>query len=228
MSGRRIAAFDFDGTLTRRDTLLPFLARACGPTTFGRTVRRIAPTAVRARTGRLAADVHHRDATKAALLRELLAGRTASWLRSQGEQYATGLNAKLRPEMVEQVRWHREAGHELIIVSAGLATYLEPFAASFGFDHVIAVELEAGDDGILTGEMAGANVRGEEKAVRLRRWLDGDEPEMLWAYGNSSGDTELLAMADVPVWVAGRRRSQERNDRPAVRPGRSFSGPRTA
>ncbi len=53
----------------------------------------------------------------------------------------------------------------------------------------------------------GPNVRGPEKAVRLRSWLGGDVPEMLWAYGNSSGDTELLAMADAPVWVAGPNRS---------------------
>ena len=77
---------------------------------------------------------------------------------------------------------------------------------AFGFDHVIAVGLESDADGTLTGELAGPNVRGPEKAVRLRRWLGDDRPEMLWAYGNSSGDTELLAMADVPVWVAGRKR----------------------
>lgn len=227
MSGRRIAAFDFDGTLTRRDTLLPFLARACGPTTFGRTVGRVAPIAVRARTGRLAAAIHHRDATKAALLRDLCRDRSDAWLEAHGQQYATTLPSKLRPEMVEQVRWHRDAGHELVIVSASLATYLRPFAASFGFDHVIAVEMQAGSDGLLTGEMDGPNVRGEEKAVRLRQWLGGDVPEMMWAYGNSSGDSELLAMADVPVWVAGRRRGTNANDRPAMGHGRSLSGQQT-
>ena len=41
MSGRRIAAFDFDGTLTRRDTLLPFLTRACGPRAVGRIASRV-------------------------------------------------------------------------------------------------------------------------------------------------------------------------------------------
>ncbi|MCU1372664.1 MAG: HAD-superfamily subfamily hydrolase [Ilumatobacteraceae bacterium] len=228
MSGRRIAAFDFDGTLTRRDTLLPFLARATGPNTFSRTVGRIAPVAVRARAGRLEAEVHHRDATKAALLRELFRGRSDAWLQARGQQYATTLGAKLRPEMVEQVRWHRDAGHELVIVSASLATYLTPFAAAFGFDHVIAVEMQIGSDGHLTGEMTGPNVRGEEKAVRLRRWIGDDTPEIMWAYGNSSGDTELLAMADVPVWVVGRRRGPDANDRPAVRLGRSISGQRTA
>jgi phosphatidylglycerophosphatase C len=207
MSGRRIAAFDFDGTISRRDTLLPFLARACGVTAFSRAVTRVAPLAAKGRAGRLPDEVHHRDASKEALLRELFAGREATWLEREGRRYATTLASKLRPEMVEQVAWHRDAGHELVIVSAGLRTYLEPFARTFGFHHVIAVELEAADTGRLTGEMTGPNVRGPEKATRLQRWLAGDEPELLWAYGNSSGDRELLALADVPVWVSGTKRA---------------------
>ena len=207
MSGRRIAAFDFDGTLTRRDTLVPFLGRACGMQDLSRALRRVAPLAVRARTGRLDGELHHRDASKGALLHELLAGREAAWLAHEGRRYATTLGPRLRPEMVEQVRWHRDAGHELVIVSASLEAYLLPFAAAHGFHHVIAVRLEAGASGHLTGALDGPNVRGAEKAVRLRAWLDGDEPDVLWAYGNSSGDRELLAMADVPVWVSGRRRA---------------------
>ena len=201
--GRRIAAFDFDGTLTHRDTLLPFLVRAFGARRVAGAVSRVAPLAARARIGRLEAEIHHRDATKVALLRHLVAGRSADWLASQGESFATTLVARLRPQMVEQVRRHRDAGHELVIVSAGLHAYLDPFAAAEGFDHVIAVGLAASDDGRLTGALEGPNVRGPEKAVRLQAWLGGDVPETLWAYGNSSGDAELLAMADVPVWVAG-------------------------
>lgn len=203
MAGRRIAAFDFDGTLSRRDTLVPFLARSCGMAAFSRATAGVAPLAARARAGRLPEELHRRDATKAALLRALYAGRDAAWLDEQGRRYAAVLPTRLRPEMVEQLRWHRDEGHELVIVSAGLRAYLEPFAEAHGFDHVIAVELEVGASGHLTGELARPNVRGPEKAVRLREWLDGDVPAQLWAYGNSSGDRELLEMADVPVWVAG-------------------------
>lgn len=201
MPDRRIAAFDFDGTLTRRDTLLPFLVRACGARRVARAVSAVAPTAARARLGRLEAELHHRDATKAALLRELLRGRDAGWFAEAGARYARTLSERVRPEMAEQVRWHRTHGHELVIVSASLATYLEPFGRAEGFDQVIAVELEVGGDGRLTGEMTGPNVRGPEKVVRLRRWLDGATPEFLWGYGNSSGDEDLLALAHVPVWV---------------------------
>lgn len=202
MAGRRIAAFDFDGTLTRRDTLLPFLVRSCGARRVARAVTTVAPGAARARLGRLEAELHHRDVTKEALLAELLRGRPAQWLAEEGRSFAPTLRSRLRPDLMDQVSWHRRAGHELVIVSASLLAYLEPFAAAEGFDHVIAVGFEAGTDGILTGNLLGPNVRGREKAVRLRAWLDGDRPEVLWAYGNSSGDTDLLAMADVPVWVA--------------------------
>ena len=66
---------------------------------------------------------------------------------------------------------------------------------------MIAVELAVGDDGRLTGALERPNVRGPEKAARLLEWLDGDDVGFLWGYGNSSGDAELLAMADVPVWL---------------------------
>lgn len=201
MPGRRIAAFDFDGTLTERDTLLPFLVHVCGAQRVARAVTKVAPVAARARLGRLEADLHHRDAVKERLLAELFAGRPADWLEEAGAAFAPSLPGRLRPPLAAQVAWHRRAGHELVIVSASLGAYLRPFAAAEGFHHVIAVELEVGADGALTGALVGPNVRGPEKEVRLRAWLDGDEPDLLWAYGNSSGDRELLAMADVPVWV---------------------------
>ena len=200
MSERRIAAFDFDGTLTHRDTLVPFLASAVGWKTVARTLPRLGRADVGAR--RSGGDVHHRDVSKAVLVERLLAGRSAEWLAEAGERYARGLDRRLRPEMVDQVSWHRVQNHELVIVSASLAAYLEPFARDHGFDHVIAVELEADPSGHLTGRLAGPNVRGPEKARRLDQWLGGDRPAHLWAYGNSSGDAELLAAADTPVWVS--------------------------
>jgi phosphatidylglycerophosphatase C len=200
---RRVAAFDFDGTLTRRDTLLPFLVRSCGARAVARSVSRVAPTAARARLGRLEGELHHRDAVKESLLADLLAGREAAWLADAGRSYAATLPRRLRPEMVGQLDWHRSEGHELIIVSAGLLAYLEPYGQAEGFDHVIAVGMEEGPDGRLTGRLTGPNVRGPEKAVRFADWFGPGRPEHLWAYGNSSGDLELLQLADSRVWVSG-------------------------
>lgn len=201
MSDRRVAAFDFDGTLTRRDTLVPFLVHACGRRSVGAALRKVAPVVARARIRSRSGGDHHRDVVKEHLLSSLLAGRDAAWFRGQGEEFSSTLERRLRPEMTGQVAWHRAEGHELVIVSASLSTYLAPFARDHGFDHVIAVEMEVDESGRLTGRLASPNVRGAEKARRLTRWLDGEPPEFLWGYGNSAGDRELLEMADVPVWV---------------------------
>jgi len=205
VTDRRIAAFDFDGTLTRRDTLLPFLVRTCGSRAVARAVARVAPGSARARLGGLEHEIHHRDATKEALLGALLAGRDAGWFAEAGEAFARTLPRRIRPGMAAQVRWHRAHGHELVIVSASLLTYLDPFARREGFDHVIAVGMEVGHGGRLTGHLTGPNVRGPEKAVRVREWLGDETAGLGWCYGNSSGDTELLALAQVPVWVNRRR-----------------------
>ena len=205
MSGRRIAAFDFDGTITRHDTLLPFLAAACGRRRVARTLAELAPAAARGRTRPHGADeMHPRDALKEDLLRRLLGGRDEAWYHDEGRRFAAALPRRIRPEMSEQIHWHRQQGHELVLVSASLATYLDPLAERLGFDHVIAVTMAVGPDGNLTGELARPNVRGPEKAHRLLEWLGGEKPTFLWAYGNSTGDRELLALADVPVWLHSR------------------------
>lgn len=201
MPVRQIAAFDFDGTLTRSDTLLPFLAWSCGRAALARALAQAAPTAMRARTGRLTESTHPRDASKAVLLDRLLAGRSQEWFTEQGQRYATLLDRRLRPDVLARVKWHRGQGHELLIVSASLRTYLDHVAAAHRFDQVIAVEMQV-TNGVLSGDLVGPNVRGPEKAIRLRSWIGDDLDQVqLWAYGNSSGDRELLAMADHPTWV---------------------------
>lgn len=202
---RRIAAFDFDGTLTRRDTLVPFLVYACGRSKVASALAAVGPGAVSGRF-RPPPEGHHRDRTKERLLARLFTGDEAARVAEAGVAYAARLPALLRTDMAERLAWHQREGHEVVIVSASLCVYLEPFATDHRVNHVLAVSLEADDEGRLTGRLVGPNVRGAEKAVRLRAWLDGDRPLHLWAYGNSSGDDELLEMATSPTRVGRRRR----------------------
>jgi phosphatidylglycerophosphatase C len=182
-----IAAFDFDGTLTRRDCMVPFLCRVAGS---GAVVRALAAESpAMARRGR--------DGVKAGVLRRLLAGRSFTDVTSQGELFATDImDRRLRPDTMAILRRHQEAGDRTVLVSASLRPYLDPVATALGIDHVICTELEV-VDGVLTGELVGGNCRGPVKAVRLQAWL-GDHSShdgVLWAYGDSSGDDELLALA---------------------------------
>jgi phosphatidylglycerophosphatase C len=196
-----VAAFDFDGTLSTRDNLVPFLRRLAGTARVAGAVVRTAPRLLAA-----AVSDRRRDAAKAALLRRMLTGRDPDALGECAESFAGDVVAgHLRAEALERVEWHRRQGHALVIVSASLADYLRPIGERLGFDAVLGTELARGGDGRLTGELAGANVRRAEKARRLDEWLAG-RPAYVWAYGDSRGDQELFERADRPVLVGGRRR----------------------
>src|SRR4051812_30910399 len=89
-----VAAFDFDRTISRRDTFLPFLQRVCGAQRVYRALARCAPAS------RL-----DREAWKDAVLLHLLAGHPADDLEQAGEDYATFLlgSGRLRPDALERI-----------------------------------------------------------------------------------------------------------------------------
>jgi phosphatidylglycerophosphatase C len=194
-----VAAFDFDGTLVSGDSLHQFLARLLGRVGFSRALARAAPAMLTGYSRR------GRDGSKEVLLARALAGCPAMCVADEGEGFGAVLADRIRPEMAARLGWHDRQGHRRVLVSASLAAYLEPFGRLTGFDEVIATRLETGTDGCLTGRLDGPNVRAGQKALLLKEVL-GPGPVELWAYGDSAGDREMLAMADHPTLVTHRRR----------------------
>jgi phosphatidylglycerophosphatase C len=193
---RTVAAFDFDGTIIRGDSFIPFLMLVAGRARVAAEVARLGPAIAWAAAGR-----GERDMVKATLVGRVFRGVPADRVAQAGRAYAAELvKRRARPEMVERVRWHRDSGHELVLVSASLTAYLDPLGELLGFDQVFATRLAVGDDGRLTGELLGANVRGAEKAARITAWLAGEDCE-LWAYGDSAGDHAMLSIAHSPFLV---------------------------
>ena len=121
-----------------------------------------------------------------------------------GDEYGAYLaREKVRDDTRARLEWHQARQHEIVIVSASLGVYLETVGRLLGVDAVLSTELEVDAAGTCTGRMLGGNCRGAEKARRLRAYLQSDDVE-IWAYGDSAGDTELLAMADHPIRVGAR------------------------
>lgn len=205
-----VAAFDFDGTLSKRDCVVPFLRRVAG------TVR-LCTGLLAPRHGVVPALVRRdRDALKAAASMVAFRGRDAGDVDVLGEAFAAHIEAHwLRRDTVAELAGHREAGHRVVIVSASLEPYLVPVAASLGADAALCTRLERGGDGRLTGHLVGANCRGAEKLRRLEAWLTGERLERanvhLVAYGDSAGDHELLAEADLAMWAAHRTLAEWRS-----------------
>lgn len=184
---RTVAAFDFDGTLTRHDTVLPFLASVVG---WPRVAGAVASEARSLAT--------NRDRAKERVLGRLLAGFPEAPLRVAGRAFAE--RVRIAPQMRARITWHRERGHDVVIVSASLDVYLHEVARELAVDDALCTRLEFDEHGRCTGRLVGGNCRGAEKVARLRAHL-GDGGVVLYAYGDSRGDDEMLALADHPFRV---------------------------
>ena len=187
-----VAAFDFDGTLTKRDTLIGYLRLVVGRAKVARVLAGNVGGLVRASRNR--AD---RDVVKERVVAACLAGVEHDRAREVATRYVATI--PMRDGIVAMLSDHQSKGHEVIVVSASPALYVTPAAARWDVGDVLATELEI-VDGVITGRFAGLNCRAEEKVARIDAWLDGREVE-LHAYGNSPDDAAMLARADHPNWV---------------------------
>lgn len=186
-----VAAFDFDGTLTRRDTLFHFLLQVAGWSAFTRNMIVLAPTLAAYGLGLL-----RNDLAKEKVLTRFLSGMPMQALQEQGVSFAAqALPRLLRSVAMRRLAWHKQQGHRCVVISASLELYVQPWAQAAGFDAVIASRLEQ-VDGRCTGKLQGGNCYGAEKALRLQALLGAKERYTLYAYGDSRGDSELLSMAD--------------------------------
>lgn len=200
-----VAAFDVDGTITTRDCVVPFLRRVAGTAgLLAALVRRV---------GRLGRALIHRDRdrVKAVAAAAAFAGRSCAAVRAAGVEFADEVaDSWLDAHTIEQLRRHLDAGDDVVLVSASFDVYLEPLAARLGVATVLSTRLVC-RDGVLTGELDGANCRGPEKVARLHSWLEerhgGRSQVRVVAYGDSPGDRDLLADADEAVWVDRRGRA---------------------
>ncbi len=186
---RPLVVFDFDGTLTCRDSFRDFLAWRAGPVAYAAGLASLAkPLLAFARE-------HDRGRLKAAMIRQFLRGVRREALEQQAIAYAEARSRSLmRPDASRRWRDWRSRGARLVIVTATPETIVAPFARGLGADALIGTRMAFDADDRATGELAGANCRGAEKVRRLRKAF-GDDVVLEAAYGDSDGDHEMLALA---------------------------------
>ncbi|HJW44784.1 MAG TPA: HAD family hydrolase [Geothrix sp.] len=194
-----MALFDFDGTLTRRDTLLPFLKHCVGPAAFLRRMAGQAPGLLAMATGR-----RSNEAVKQQVLRAFFDGWPIGKLADLGARFAREDVPKLlRTSSMQILEWHLEQGHTCYLVSASLDVYVEPWGLGQGFAGVLCSRLAVSEEGRLTGRLFGRNVYGPEKVARIREALGLEPGSVVYAYGDSRGDWEMLELAR-HAWYRGR------------------------
>lgn len=186
-----VAAFDFDGTLTYRDSFLPFLRALAGDRVYAQRMLGLSPLLLGYGLGLV--KNHH---AKARVLAAFLSGQDVQQIQQVAQDFATRqLPGRIRASALARLRWHQQQGHRCVIVSASLECYLRPWAQSVGVNEVIGSQLAMAGDSY-TGQLATANCYGAEKTRRLLELIGERDAYTLYAYGDSKGDRELLALAD--------------------------------
>ena len=187
---RPIVAFDFDGTLTIRDSFTAFLRWRAGAADWAVGLVKMAPA--------LTAYIGDRDRgrIKAASVREFLRDVERTALEAEAERYADQVWGRfMRPDALACWKAWGEKGAHRVIVTASPETTVAPFARRLGAEGLLGTQLMFDAQDRVTGAFAGENCRGEEKVRRLRAAY-GDDMTLAAAYGDTSGDTEMIAIAE--------------------------------
>lgn len=185
---KNIAFFDFDGTLTQKDTFWDFHIRHFGKVALFWALLKTSFFAFGLKGFK-------RDKAKAALLYFL-------WKNTPYEDYCryaceyglSRIEGNLQRVAVEVLDHHLRRGDDVYIVTASMKEWVEPWASRKAIP-VIGTEFEV-RDGKLTGHLATPNCRGPEKVTRIKAMVNLTDYAKIYAYGNSSGDIEMLALAD--------------------------------
>lgn len=184
-----VVAFDFDGTLTVRDSFIAFLAWRAGAAGFMLGMARLSPHVL--------AYLVHRDRgrLKAAALEVFLKGLDKLALEASAAAFARAAAPKLfRPDAL--AAWHgwKSQGAHRVIVTASPEILIAPFAKQLGAEGLIGTQIGFDALGRVTGKLTSENCRAGEKVKRLEA-VFGQDLILTAAYGDTSGDTQMLARA---------------------------------
>lgn len=196
----RLAVFDLDGTLTRRDSFIEFLWAALSRWP-GRSWR--LPLLLGPLLG-FALRRLDRGALKGAILHRLFGGLRRAEVDSLSAVFARAIVARsLHREALDVIATHRAAGDRLVLMSASPDLYVPRIADELGFDEASCSAVRWKGE-VLDGRLSGANCRGAEKTRRLRELRDAHAGWPAIAYGNSESDLEHMRLCESSVYVNAR------------------------
>lgn len=193
-----IAVFDFDGTLTKKDSVIEFAKHCVGK-------QRLFGGMMKSLPWILAWKFRILDGGKAKLhlFSSLYKGMEYSAFRRRCNDFISNVEEFQREDVVDKLHRHLQAGHRVFIVSASIREWILPWAMNQGVKetNVIGTGMEVDTEGIITGRFSTPNCKGVEKVRRLKSVVTDLEEYEVYAYGDSAGDLQMLAIADHPEMI---------------------------
>lgn len=191
---RRIAFFDFDGTITTKDTMLEFIRFKSGAFMFYIGFILYSPWLVAYKLR-----IISNQRAKEMILRFFFGKMTLE----EFDRHCAAFNEQIIPSLIRnkalsEIKLLKEKGVEIVVVSASPENWVRRWCQSEGI-HCLATRLHS-DNGKLSGRIAGNNCHGHEKVARIRQAYNLDEFEEIFCYGDTNGDKPLLALATIAFY----------------------------
>jgi phosphatidylglycerophosphatase C len=185
---RRIAFFDFDGTITTRDTLLEFIRYSRGTTRFWLGFAINSPWLLAYKLKMIG-----NQAAKERILRFFFGGRPLEDFQRDCDHFTRELLPSLiRSKALTEIERLQQTGATVVIVSASPEHWIRAWAESRDI-QLLATRLGVRKDR-LTGRIEGKNCHGAEKVRRIREAYTLADYTEVYAYGDTGGDKPMLAL----------------------------------
>lgn len=189
-----LALFDFDGTITHKDTLIHFIRFTKGRSRLFWGMLRMLPVLFLNRLG-----IISNAKAKEKLMSHFFRNMNYAEFKRFGERFCKEkLPSILRPSAIEKINWHQSKLHRVVLVSASIQEWISPWAEQFGIEW-ITTEMEVKDNR-LTGRFSTPNCNGREKVNRIKQYLNIDQYTLIYAYGDTRGDKAMLEIANKPLF----------------------------
>jgi HAD superfamily hydrolase (TIGR01490 family) len=191
----RIAFFDFDGTITTKDTLLEFIRFAKGKIPFYIGFVLNSPWLVAYRLNLIS-----NQAAKERILAWFFRHTPLAEFQETCDGFAARMIPGLiRPKALREITSLQDKGFSIVIVSASPENWIRQWTESIQAS-LIATKLEtrpgkAKQDDRLSGRILGRNCHGNEKVRRISEAYNLENYNEIYAYGDTSGDKPMLALA---------------------------------
>jgi phosphatidylglycerophosphatase C len=186
---KKLVLFDFDGTITTKDSLLEFLIFYKGITRFALGVLLLSPI-----IASYLVKLIPNWKGKQMVLKYFLSGETVGDFNARCREFTEKkLPALIRPGALKAIDGYIKEGAIVAVVSASAENWVAPWCEKLGI-LCIATQLEV-KDGVITGNLCGANCFGPEKVKRITKQFLLSDYDHIVAYGDSSGDREMFEIA---------------------------------
>lgn len=187
---KTLALFDFDGTITTKDSFTSFVKFYHGNAKFALGFLFFSPLLVLMKLG-----VFDNGLVKNMVFSYFFKGENEQEFNEKCSTYCNEVLPELiRDGAVGQIKTHSKNGDKIIIVSASPENWITPWAADFGID-VISTRVGVVDK-TLTGFLASKNCYGPEKVLRIKKQINLTDYDNIIAYGDSQGDREMFELAE--------------------------------